>query len=161
VPQEIVLFNETIFNNIRYGNQKATKTQVEEAARLAHADVFIEKFPKKYQQLVGERGVKLSVGQKQRVAIARAMLRNPAILILDEPTSALDIKTERFINESLDVLMRGRTTFIIAHRLSTVRRADLILVFDGGKIVERGTHDELIVVDGLYKKLYDMHVGLS
>lgn len=161
VPQEVVLFDDTIFENIRYGRKNATKEEVIEAARKAHADIFINSFPKKYKQVVGERGVKLSVGQKQRIAIARAILRNPAILILDEPTSALDIKTETFISESLEELMRGRTTFIIAHRLSTVRSADLILVFDAGRIVERGTHNELIARGGRYKELHDLHIGLS
>lgn len=162
VPQEIVLFNDTIKINIKYGNFGATDEEVERAAKAAHADVFIEKFSKKYNQVVGERGIKLSVGQKQRVAIARAILRNPRILILDEPTSALDIKTEQFIAESLEVLMEGRTTFIIAHRLSTVRNADKIIVFDKGKIVEKGRHEELIrVKGGAYQRLYELHVGLQ
>ncbi|MDP3988720.1 MAG: ABC transporter ATP-binding protein [bacterium] len=161
VPQEVVLFNDTILNNIRYGSPRRSKKDVIEAARLAHADVFIDSFPNGYNQLVGERGVKLSVGQKQRIAIARAMLRNPAILLLDEPTSALDIKTEKFISESLNTLMRDRTTFIIAHRLSTVRHANLILVFDKGRIVERGSHDALLLQAGHYATLYNMHVGLS
>ena len=112
--------------------------------------------------MVGGRGIKLWVGQKQRIAIARAILRNPRILILDEPTSALDAKSERLIQESLEELMRGRTTFIIAHRLSTVRKADVILVLDKGKIVERGTHGELLrIVNGVYKKLYELQLGLK
>ena len=162
VPQEVVLFNDTILVNIKYGNPDATEKQVKEAARKAHADIFIEKFPKKYKQIVGERGIKLSVGQKQRVAIARAILRDPKILILDEPTSALDSKTERFITESLEELMRGRTTFIIAHRLSTVRKADKIFVIDGGRIVESGPHDELMEIkNGQYRKMYEYHIGLQ
>lgn len=136
VPQEVALFNDTIENNIRYGSFKASQAEVRQAAKEAHAEDFIQKFPKKYKQLVGERGVKLSVGQKQRVAIARAILRNPKILILDEPTSALDVYTEKQITESLEKLMKGRTTIIIAHRLSTVRKADRILVFDKGRLIE-------------------------
>lgn len=129
---------------------------------MANADQFIEKFTKKYKQLVGERGVKLSVGQKQRVAIARAILRNPKILILDEPTSALDIATEKTITASLEQLMEGRTTFIIAHRLSTVRRANKIMVFDKGKIVESGTHQELIKKEGgVYQKMHKMDLWLQ
>ncbi|MEK9168149.1 MAG: ABC transporter ATP-binding protein [Patescibacteria group bacterium] len=162
VPQEVVLFNDTISANIRYGKFFASETELKEAARKAHADIFIEKFPKKYKQLVGERGVKLSVGQKQRVAIARAILRNPKILILDEPTSALDSQTERFITESLGELMRGRTTFIVAHRLSTVRKAHKILVLDNGRIIESGSHDELMkIVGGKYRHMYEYHIGLA
>ncbi len=161
VPQEVVLFNDTIDRNIKYGNFKATEKEVTEAAKKAHAFDFIEKFPKKWKQVVGERGVKLSVGQKQRVAIARAILRNPSILVLDEPTSALDAKSEKIIQASLDELMAGRTTFIVAHRLSTVRKADLILVFEGGQIVERGTHDELVQIEnGKYRHLYELQIGL-
>lgn len=162
VPQEPVLFNDTIEVNIKYGNFNVSLDEVKEAAQKAHADIFIEKFPEKYNQLVGERGVKLSVGQKQRIAIARAILRNPEILILDEPTSALDPQTENFIQKSLNELMEGRTTFIIAHRLSTVRKANRIFVFDGGKIIETGTHEELIQKEnGFYKKLHDLHIGLT
>ncbi len=162
VPQEIALFNDTIKTNIKYGNFKASDKEIKLAAKKSHADVFIDKFPKKYEQVVGERGVKLSVGQKQRIAIARAILRNPKILILDEPTSALDSKTERFITESLEELMKGRTTFIVAHRLSTVRKADRILVFKDGRIVEEGNHTKLMEIkNGVYKQMYDMHVGLS
>jgi len=160
VPQEVVLFNDNVKNNIRYGNFSASDIQIKQVAKEANADLFIEKFPKKYQQLVGERGVKLSVGQKQRVAIARAILRNPKILILDEPTSALDVQTEKQITASLERLMRGRTTIIIAHRFSTVRKADRILMFDKGKLAEQGTHKDLIAKrGGLYKKLYDLHAG--
>ncbi|MCR4260793.1 MAG: ABC transporter ATP-binding protein/permease [Candidatus Colwellbacteria bacterium] len=162
VPQEVVLFNDTIENNIRYGSFKASQADVRKAAREAHAEDFILKFPLKYKQLVGERGVKLSVGQKQRVAIARAILRDPKILILDEPTSALDVQTERQITDSLEKLMEGRTTIIIAHRLSTVRKADKILVFDKGRLVEQGTHESLLKQkEGLYKSLYKLHIGLQ
>ncbi|MDP3953723.1 MAG: ABC transporter ATP-binding protein [bacterium] len=162
VPQEVMLFNDTIEHNIKYGDFRASKAQVQKAAREACAEEFIQKFRNKYGQLVGERGVKLSVGQKQRVAIARAILRDPKILILDEPTSALDVQTERQITESLEKLMRGRTTIIIAHRLSTVRKADRILVFDKGNLIEQGSHWELIAREGgLYQKLYKLHIGLS
>jgi ABC-type multidrug transport system fused ATPase/permease subunit len=161
VPQEVVLFNDTIRTNIKYGNFSATDEELEEAARKAHALEFINKFPDKWEQLVGERGVKLSVGQKQRVAIARAVLRNPKILILDEPTSALDAGSERIITESLEALMRGKTTFIIAHRLSTVRKANVILVFKEGRIIEKGSHDELLKKEGgEYRRLYELQIGL-
>ncbi len=161
VPQEVVLFNDSIKTNIAYGNFGKSQEELEQAARQAHALEFIEKFPKKWGQVVGERGVKLSVGQKQRVAIARAILRNPKILILDEPTSALDAKSESIIAESLDELMRGRTTFIIAHRLSTVRQADKIIVIKDGAIAEIGRHEELIIKDGgIYKELYGLQIGL-
>lgn len=161
VPQEVALFNDTIRANIRYGAFSATDAQVEEAAREAHIHDFIEKQAKGYDTLVGERGIKLSVGQKQRIAIARAILRNPEFLILDEPTSALDIETEQLITASLDRLMRGRTTFIVAHRLSTIRKADKILVIKDGAVAEEGTHAELASREGgIYRHLYDLHVGL-
>ena len=159
VPQEVSLFNDTIENNIRYGSFDAPKEEIIRMAREAYADEFIRKFPRRYEQLVGERGVKLSVGQKQRVAIARALLRDPKILILDEPTSALDAKTEKAVKAALDKLMRGRTTIIIAHRLSTVVHADNILVLHNGKIVEEGRHDELLAIkNGIYRELYEHQV---
>lgn len=162
VPQEVMLFNDTVKNNIKYGTFGASDAQIKEAAKLAHADEFIESFPLKYKQVVGERGIKLSTGQKQRIAIARAMLRDPRILILDEPTSALDAVSEKFIQESLDKLMKGRTTFIIAHRLSTVKQANIILVLDRGKIIERGTHDELVQISGgAYRRLYELQIGMK
>jgi ABC-type multidrug transport system fused ATPase/permease subunit len=162
VPQEVVLFNDTIKVNIKYGSFNATDSQVEEASQKAHALDFINKFQLKWEQVVGERGVKLSVGQKQRVAIARAILRNPKILILDEPTSALDAGSEKIISESFEELMKGRTTFIIAHRLSTVRKANNILVFKDGRIVETGTHAELLKIQGgEYRRLYELQIGLS
>lgn len=161
VPQEVALFNETIRENIRYGTFDADQAAVERVAKEAHLAEFIETLPKKYETVVGERGVKLSVGQKQRVAIARAMLRSPSILILDEPTSALDAKTEQIITKALEKLMKGRTTFVIAHRLSTVRNADKILVFEKGTVVESGTHQELIdKKDGVYRRLYEYQIGL-
>ena len=162
VAQEPILFNDTVKNNIKYGSFWASDEKVTEAARMAHATEFIEKFSKKYGQVVGERGIRLSAGQKQRIAIARAILRDPRILILDEPTSALDAKSEKFITESLEKLMEGRTTFIIAHRLSTVRKADKILVLEGGKIVEEGKHEELVKMPhGIYRRLYELQVGLK
>ena len=161
VPQEVVLFNDSIKMNVQYGNFQATEEEVRQAATKAHAFDFIEKFPQKWEQVVGERGVKLSVGQKQRVAIARAILRNPRILILDEPTSALDAGSEKIITESLDELMKGKTTFIVAHRLSTVRKADIILVFKEGRVIESGTHQELLLIPGgEYRRLYELQIGL-
>lgn len=161
VPQETVLFNDTVINNLRYGNFNASDEQIFEAARKAHCYDFIEKFPDKWESKVGERGLRLSVGQKQRISIARAILRNPKILILDEPTSALDAGTEKIITESFEELMLSRTTFIIAHRLSTLRRASMILVFKEGCIIESGTHSELVTKkDGEYKRFHDLQIGL-
>jgi ABC-type multidrug transport system fused ATPase/permease subunit len=161
VPQEIALFNDTIENNIKYGNFDATIEEVIHAAKEAHLHDFILEQKDEYKTLVGERGVKLSVGQKQRLAIARAILRNPKILILDEPTSALDAMTEKFVTESLSKLMKHRTTIIIAHRLSTVRQADKIVVFEKGQIVETGNHQELSKKEnGHYKQLHDYQSGV-
>lgn len=161
VPQEVTLFNNSIGYNLSYGTPKASKEDIARVTKEVHLEEFIASLPKKYDALVGERGLKLSVGQKQRVAIARAMLRNPSILILDEPTSALDAQTEHYISASLTKLMEGRTTFIIAHRLSTVRRADKILVFKNGTIAESGTHDELLKKeDGVYRNLHNHQIGL-
>lgn len=161
VTQELTLFNDTIKNNIKYGNFDKSDEEIFDAARKAHCFDFIEKFPEKWEQMVGERGLKLSVGQKQRIAIARAILKNPRILILDEPTSALDAGSEKIITGSLDELMKGKTTFVVAHRLSTVRRADKILVFKDGRIVESGTHAELAIIPGgEYRRLYELQIGL-
>ena len=156
VPQETTLFGGTIRENIAYGNLDATEEQIQSAARAAHAHEFISEFPNAYDTIVGERGVKLSGGQRQRIAIARALLKDPAILILDEATSSLDSESERLVQDALETLMEGRTTFVIAHRLSTVRRADRIVVLDQGRIVEEGTHSELLATGGLYKQLHDI-----
>ncbi len=159
IPQDPSLFHRTLMENIRYGKADAADAEVIAAAKRAHADDFIAKLPNGYNSLVGERGVKLSGGQRQRVAIARAILKNAPILILDEATSQLDSVTERDIQDSLWDLMQGKTTIVIAHRLSTLLHMDRILVFDGGKIVEDGTHDELLSRGGLYKTLWDAQVG--
>ncbi len=160
VPQDIVLFGSTIEDNIRYGNVDATAEQVWDAARLANAADFIRQFPEKMQTLVGERGVKLSGGQRQRIAIARAILKNPPILILDEATSSLDSQSEYLIQEALENLMKGRTTIIIAHRLSTIRRCDTIFVFSQGKVIEQGSHDQLLSKsDSLYARLCELQFG--
>ncbi|MBS3933727.1 MAG: ATP-binding cassette domain-containing protein [Truepera sp.] len=156
VPQETQLFSGTIRENIRYGRPEATDLEVEAAAQAANAHDFIISFPQGYNTLVGERGIKLSGGQRQRVAIARALLKNPRILILDEATSSLDSESEALVQEALERLMQGRTTFVIAHRLSTVRRADRILVLENGKIVQEGTHEALMAKGGLYRDLYEL-----
>lgn len=160
VPQEPVLFNDTITENIKYGKFDASEEEIEKAAKNAHAHEFIEDFPDGYDQKVGWRGIKLSSGQKQRIALARAFLKNPSLLILDEPTSALDAQSEVYIQESIEKLMEDRTTFVIAHRLSTVREADNIIVLDKGKIIETGSHKELMEKEeGLYKELYEMQTS--
>ncbi|GAB4450220.1 MAG: ABC transporter ATP-binding protein [Anaerolineales bacterium] len=158
VLQTSLLFSDTIKANIAYGRPDATMDEIIAAAKAAQAHEFIEGFPNGYETIVGERGVTLSGGQRQRVAIARALLMNPRILILDDSTSSVDTQTERLIQAALDNLMEGRTTFVIAHRLSTVRRADLILVMDKGRIVERGTHEELLARGGLYKEIHDLQL---
>ncbi|KAL7223135.1 hypothetical protein ACSBR1_024749 [Camellia fascicularis] len=154
VSQEPVLFNCSIEENIAYGlDSKASSVDVENAAKMANADEFISKFPEKYQTFVGERGVRLSGGQKQRVAIARALLMNPRILLLDEATSALDAENEYLVQDAMDSLMKGRTVLVIAHRLSTVKSADIVAVVSDGQVVESGTHDELLDKDGVYTAL--------
>jgi ATP-binding cassette subfamily B protein len=154
VPQDTVLFNDSIRYNIRYGRPSASDEEVEEAARAAHIHAFIVTLPDGYDSEVGERGLKLSGGEKQRVAIARALLKNPAILIFDEATSALDSASEKAIQAELDRIAIGRTTLVIAHRLSTVMGADQILVMDAGNIVERGSHSELIARNGHYAAMW-------
>ncbi len=156
VPQEPALFSGTVRENIAYARPDATPLQVEAAARVAHAHEFIQELPHGYDSIVGERGIKLSGGQRQRIAIARAVLKDPAVLILDEATSSLDNESERLVEAALEHLLYGRTTLIIAHRLSTVQRADRLVVLDHGRIVEEGTHAELLKRGGVYAKLFQM-----
>jgi subfamily B ATP-binding cassette protein MsbA len=156
VTQETILFNDTIGANIAYGRPGATQQEIEQAALQAYAHDFIRKFPLGYDTSIGDRGIKLSGGERQRIAIARALLKNPPILILDEATSQLDSESERVVQEALDRLVKGRTVFVIAHRLSTVRNAHRIVVLDNGRITEEGSHSELLVKGGLYKRLYQM-----
>ena len=156
VNQDPILFNDTFFNNISFGVENATLEQVENAAKVANAHEFIIATSEGYQSNIGDRGGKLSGGQRQRVSIARAVLKNPPILILDEATSALDTESEKLVQEAIENLMKNRTSIVIAHRLSTIKNADLICVFHEGEIVERGNHDELLALDGIYKKLHGM-----
>ena len=161
VFQDTFLFATTVRANLALGRPEASTEELIAAARAAHAWEFIERLPHGLDSEVGERGVRLSEGQKQRLAIARALVRNPRILILDEPTAALDARSERLLQAALDNLMRGRTTLVIAHRLATIRRADRILVLDGGRIVEQGSHAQLLAQDGLYRELFDAQFGVT
>jgi ATP-binding cassette, subfamily B, bacterial len=159
IPQDISLFHRTLMENIRFGNTKATEEEVIEVAKKAHCHEFISQLLKGYQSLVGERGIKLSGGQRQRIAIARAMLKNAPILILDEATSSLDSITEKYIQDALNLIMQNKTTIVIAHRLSTLSKMDRILVFDNGKIIEDGTHEELLAKAGHYARMWEMQAG--
>ena len=160
VPQDPILFHRTLMENIRYGKEDATDKEVVEAARLAHCDEFIDVLPLKYETYVGERGIKLSGGERQRVAIARAILKNAPILILDEATSSLDSHSESLIQDALDKLMRDKTVIVIAHRLSTIRKMDRVVVVDGGKIIEEGSHEDLLAREtSLYKNLWELQAG--
>jgi subfamily B ATP-binding cassette protein MsbA len=159
VTQDTVLFDDTIASNIAYGTPRASREEIEAAARAAHAHDFIAMLPDKYEARIGERGQKLSGGQRQRLAIARALLKNSPILILDEATSSLDAESELLVQDALQTLMRNRTSFVIAHRLSTVRRADAIIVLERGRVVEIGRHDELLArAGGVYAKLYSLQI---
>lgn len=153
INQEPVLFGTSILENIRYGRPSASDLEVYEAAKQAHADTFIKEFPEGYNTVLGERGVTVSGGQKQRIAIARALLKDPRILILDEATSALDTQSERIVQTAIDDASKGRTVLVIAHRMSTIRNADLIAVLSNGKIVELGSHDTLVRAKGIYANL--------
>jgi subfamily B ATP-binding cassette protein MsbA len=158
VTQETVLFDDTVASNIAFGRPAASRAEIESAARAAHAHEFIVTLDRGYDTLIGERGQRLSGGQRQRLAIARALLRDSPILILDEATSSLDAESELLVQEALATLMLNRTSFVIAHRLSTVRRADAIVVLERGVVVETGTHDELMARGGAYAKLYDLQL---
>ena len=152
VSQDTVLLNDTVHANIAYGRPGASRAEVEAAARAANAEEFIDALPQGYETMLGERGTRLSGGQRQRISIARALLRDPPILLLDEATSALDPRSERLVQEAIDRLMQDRTVLVIAHRLSTVRHADRIVVLDEGRVVEQGTHDELFRAGRLYRQ---------
>ena len=158
VNQEAILFNDSIYNNIAFGVESTSKGDVINAAKVANAHDFIMETENGYDTVIGDRGSKLSGGQRQRLSIARAILKNPPILILDEATSALDTESERLVQNALEKLMKNRTSLVIAHRLSTVRNADLICVFHDGEIVEQGTHNELMELNGRYKKLHKMQM---
>ncbi|MEO8666826.1 MAG: ATP-binding cassette domain-containing protein, partial [Ignavibacteria bacterium] len=156
VTQETILFNDTVRNNIAYGESEIPLEQIIEAAKAANAHKFITGFEKGYDTVTGDRGVRLSGGERQRLSIARALLKNPPVLILDEATSSLDTESEILVQQAIERLMQGRTSIVIAHRLSTIQNADVIIVLDKGEIAETGTHSQLLLTSGLYKKLYDL-----
>ena len=156
VGQEVILFNDSIKNNIQYGLKNVNRDQIAAAAKMANAIEFIEDMPLGFETVIGEKGVKLSGGQKQRIAIARAILKNPPILILDEATSSLDTESEQLVQQAIEQLMKDRTVLVIAHRLSTVRNADKIIVMEKGRIIEKGKHSELYQKDGVYRRLYKL-----
>lgn len=154
VSQEAILFNDTIANNIAFGATQANQSAIEEAAKAAHAHNFILELPQGYETMVGDRGTKLSGGQRQRISIARALINRPEILIFDEATSALDSESEFLVQQAINTILENRTAIIVAHRLSTIRDADVIYVFDNGQVAESGSHDELIALNGIYKRLF-------
>ena len=161
VSQETILFNDTVANNIRYGSKDATLVRIKAAAEAANAMEFIERMPQGFDTIIGEQGVMLSGGQRQRLSIARALLKNPPILIFDEATSALDTESERLVQSAIDNLIHNRTTFVVAHRLSTIRHANAIIVLEGGKIIEQGTHAELLALNKRYKYFYDIQFSTT
>jgi ATP-binding cassette subfamily B protein/subfamily B ATP-binding cassette protein MsbA len=161
VEQDIFLFDGTVAENIAYATKRATESEIERAAAIAQADEFISRLPHGYETLIGERGVKLSGGQRQRLAIARAILADPRLLIMDEATSNLDTENERYIQAGLEELMKGRTTFVIAHRLSTIAHANRIIVLDKGRIIETGTHAELMATSTQYRHMVQLQMGLQ
>ena len=161
VPQDVFLFAATIRENIAYGASSAPLEDVIQAARSAQIHDFIDSLPDKYETLVGERGITLSGGQRQRVALARTLLMDPPVLLLDDSTSSVDVDTEALIQRALEEVMKGRTTIAITHRISAVRKADLVLVMEGGRIVERGTHDELMALNGLYREIYRIQLEME
>jgi len=156
VLQETLLFRAPVWQNIAYGKPEASRAEIIRAARLANADEFIERMPDGYDTMIGERGMTLSGGQRQRITIARAIIRNSPILILDEPSAGLDAESEKLVFDAIENLMEGKTSIVIAHRLATVIRADAIFVIDDGKVIDQGTHKELLARDGLYSRLYEL-----
>jgi subfamily B ATP-binding cassette protein MsbA len=161
VTQDTILFNDSVRHNVAYGLDDCPIEEVRAAARMANAHDFITRLPDGYDTIIGDRGAQLSGGQRQRLAIARALLRDPEILIFDEATSALDTESEMLVQEAIERLLKGRTTIVIAHRLSTIQNADKILVMEDGRLKERGTHSELLLRNGIYRRLYDLQFGLA